>query len=357
MDILRYLRLGALPLLAPLLAGCYETIEPSLSSTPKLCMNACLTAGDTLTVSLTHTWRYTDARTFPSGVAVGDARLEVYVDGALCSTADAGDSQGNYRTDYVPRPGQTVRLVATSRRYGTAEATVSMPDEVPLLGATWTPVITNLTSLSPNGNDLLSMVDFDLTAKLRFADPVATANYYVLNLWYGLTGFTDDTLWAPLNVDSRLSDMPSFSIHGLNTDAEPLFSDYVSISEKLVFGTDDDLFDHFAFTDRLIADRTYDVTLQFTRCSLTQYSSDSTVEPPYYPVINFVLYNTSESLYKQYVWQWIYYEGLTGNMADLGLGDAVTAYSNVSTGAGVVSARTASCYQLDLRGIIARTGK
>ncbi len=68
--------------------------------------------------------------------------------------------------------------------------------------------------------------------------------------------------------------------------------------------------------------------------------------------VNIDLSHISTDYYKFLLSFWAATEGISGALGGVGLGDAVFEYSNVSSGAGIVSAQAKSTYELDIRKLI-----
>ncbi len=79
-------------------------------------------------------------------------------------------------------------------------------------------------------------------------------------------------------------------------------------------------------------------------------------DPDYFDCELILELNTiSESYYNWGSYLWQYEDGLLVGLGDLGLGDPVWAYSNVSTGAGVVAARSVATYTIKLKDFLEKT--
>ena len=75
MAILRKLLILELPLI---LSGCREELDLDIETTPVLCLNSLITAGEPIYVTVTHTWLYTDESSRKDH-SVKDAVLSIYV--------------------------------------------------------------------------------------------------------------------------------------------------------------------------------------------------------------------------------------------------------------------------------------
>ncbi len=59
-----------------------------------------------------------------------------------------------------------------------------------------------------------------------------------------------------------------------------------------------------------------------------------------------------QSYYYWAVYKWNADEGILGDLSDMGLAESKWGYSNVSTGAGVVAARSVAGYTISLKGFL-----
>ena len=125
MAILKYLYPVTFALL---LSGCYEDFVPKIDVGPVLCINSVITAGQPIDVSVSHSWMY-DSESGERHHGVDDAEVSIYANGTL---------QGG---DYIPREGDDIHIVARSEKYGTAEASVTVPLAVPVAALDFTPEI------------------------------------------------------------------------------------------------------------------------------------------------------------------------------------------------------------------------
>ncbi|MDE6693171.1 MAG: DUF4249 domain-containing protein, partial [Muribaculaceae bacterium] len=76
--ILKYFHILLLSLVA--LTSCYTDFEPDLKSTPVVCINSLITAGDSIHVEVTRTWRYSEGDPLVKlDVMLRDAEVSLYV--------------------------------------------------------------------------------------------------------------------------------------------------------------------------------------------------------------------------------------------------------------------------------------
>ena len=299
--------------LALLMWGCYEDFTPKVDSRPVLCLNSLITAGEPVEVEVTRTWLFTDEGA-AADHGVVDATVAVYANGLAVGRG------------YIAREGDRIRIEADSPRYGHAEAEVTVPFSVVpscvSLAATnvsvWRGPIQGWTEVD---------MSFDLNVGLAVSDPAATVNYYHL-------------AWQIYLDDGPDIYGHEISFYGgtLETEFEPIFSEHISELDAV---SGNDSWGFTFFTDRQFSGRTY--TLHLCNKGARYSIACEGFDPAWLDCgLVFTLSTVSESYYNWAVYKWNTDNGLAGDLADIGLGDPLRGYSSVSTGAGVVAARTTS---------------
>lgn len=315
-----------------ILTGCYEAFTPDIEYEPVLCMNSMITAGQPIEVSVTHTRLYTDET---ADTEVPDASIAIYANGTL---QEAG---------YIAREGDHIRLVAESSTYGRAEAEVIVPVAVGPESVEWIPTINSVYAENTEDPGVHANISFNLTATINIADPAEKENFYRFSyLGFYHSGNDGDDLYEASGPDKI-----AFSTGNFKYSAEPIFSEHIGIFESVMGG---DSFGFAFFTDRQFSGKTYPLHLLFSEC---WWMADTDEWNPEFLDCGFelTLHTISESYYNwsNYLWQrdW----GPAGDLGDIGLGDALWGFSNVSTGAGVVAAQSYKTYTVNLKDFIEET--
>lgn len=314
------------------LTGCYEDFIPETDVKPVLCLNSLITAGEPIEVEVSHTWLYTD--TWQPDTSVDDATVVILVN---------GEEKG---TGYFPKEGDHIKITADSRRYGHAEAEVTVPYAVPIASISWTPALTSVRRDETADKKMMCNLTFNLKAEIMVEDPDETENYYLFsyNSYYN-DGESGDGVWYEKGM--RYADV-YFSAGTLKYEAEPIFSEHIGVFESI---SGADPYGFSFFTDRQFSGKGYPLHIQFTDGRYMVESREWNAE-----LLDcgyeFVLYSVSESYYgwANYVWQRD--EGPRGDLSEVGFGEPLWGYSNVSTGAGVVAAQSFSTYRLNLKDFI-----
>lgn len=326
MAILKKLLL-ILPVL--MLTGCYEDYIPDIDVKPVLCLNSLIVAGQPIEVDVTHTWLYTDVDA-DKDHKVPDARLNIYVNGQL------------QPEDYLAREGDRIRIVAVSDKYGTAEAEVTVPVAVVPSLRTWTATPISVWHEDLEGWAMNAIVDFNVNAELTIDDPANIENYYEFSR-YGYNKHIDEETdddymhasWNPV----------SLSLGTFKIEFEPIFAEHIGDFEAV---SGSSVSDFNFFTDRSFSGGSYTLNLFFEGMEFfgrLQEYDDSALDCG----LTLVLYTVSKSKYNWANYSWQVWEGMLGDIGDIGFGDPVWGYSNVSTGAGVVAAQSSASVTINLR--------
>ena len=317
-----------LPLfIASLLTSCYETFTPDIDTTPVLCINSLITAGKSIDVRVSRTWLYTDDST--TDHSVDDAEIFIYVNGALESP------------DYIPREGDTIKVIAQSNTYGSAEAEVCVPYFVPAKSLKSNSVLINSWRTENDDSTETISVDFNLHVDMEIADPASTKNYYQLSIlgYNKSSDYTDDFGASP-----NLPEI-SFNFGSLKYEAEPIFTEHIDVFESIMGNADCSGFTFF--TDRQFSGKTYTLHLAFENGSYFLRTDKS--DPEMFDCgLILTLHTISKSYYNWINYLWHRDEGLIGELGDVGFGDPMWGYSNVSTGAGIVAAQSYATYTVSL---------
>lgn len=327
MDILRHI----LPILpAVLLTGCFEDFDPNVDSTPTLCLNSLIKAGEPIEVEVTHTWTFNDMAAAQNH-EVTDAKVIIFANGDIVGS------------DYIPKEGDIIGITAESPEYGKATAEVTVPYATPIGKVKATPSLTSIYEGNEDASRYEMLVDimFNLSIEMDVNDPAGVDNYY--HFGYGkYFGMTDD------NENDRF-EVPwpdSFSLGKFEYNSEPIFKEHIGVFET-VMGNDEGS-DFVFFSDSQFPGKTYTLHLNFTdnRFSLKSVKYDESLLE-----WGVVLYLTtvSKSYYNWAVYKWNVDEGISGELSDIGMAEPKWGYSNVSTGAGVVAAQSTSSVVIDLK--------
>ncbi|MDE7438231.1 MAG: DUF4249 domain-containing protein [Muribaculaceae bacterium] len=327
--------------LAVMLTGCFSDFEPDIESKPVVCINANAKVGETLDIFVTRTWRWSEYRTSEdrftnNDISLKDAAVTLYVNDEVYAenipfsewTDDElwwGEEKKmlGYRTDYVPQCGDKIRIVAVSKDYGSAEGETIVPFAVDIDRIKIKSDITEI--------DYTGAICYTGEASLEvfFTDPDDDMNYYMFE--------------ASLNNDSNY---PFYSTGYFDFEMEPLFTEHVSPLESIVSET----YGYTLFSDRMIQGKQYPLHIRLEGIYYTIKKDDKIDDNQ--SNVALTLYSLSESYYKHVISVWQSEDGVTGALGGVGLADQVWKCSNVSTGAGVISAIAPSTIRVPLSRIV-----
>ena len=325
MAILRYLFSSVL---AIALVACYEDFTPNIDVTPVLCLNSLITVGEPIKVDVTKTFLYTDQREEHD---VDDAVVTVFANG---ESVDA---------DYLPKEGDKIRIEAVSTKYGRAEGEVTVPYAVPIQTVNFNRSV--IDSYVSDDEDMYAVVRFNFDADLKFKDAADVDNYYKFD--YATIQPTPEAN-VEIGEDGEIiwTEYPNvwFNIGSFQADREPIFGEHIGAMDAAM-GADSYGFPFF--TDRQFPGKEYTLHLNFTACHY-QISSMKWQPELLDGAVKLTLSTISKSLYDWANCRWQTEQGLIGGLGEFGLADPIWGYSNVSTGAGIIAARSSSEYTISL---------
>ncbi len=324
MGILRFFTAGVL---AAALSGCYTDFEPKVDVEPVLCVNCIVTAGEPIEPKVTRTWLYTDTNGAQHN-AVDDATVTIYANGQAVSA------------NYLPKAGDLIRIHASSGRYGEADGEVRVPDAVPVGDVEFEPKVSYIYYDEQDGVAYF-LVTFVMGLRVAIPDPANVENYY----HYGLSSYgSDETEYEP---DGNY--FAGVYSGGLDFKYEPIFGEHISAIESVIGA---DSYGFTFFTDRQFSGKTYWLNIKYTRCEANFVLPVEELDAGLDCGFTVRLSSLSESYYNWYNYCWHEYDGLLGDLQNVGLGEPLSGYSNVSTHAGVIAARNVSEYKIDLRAFL-----
>ena len=371
MNMRRFFRKYILPLILSLvLTSCFSDFEPDIESKPVLCMISNISDGDSIKVSLTHTWRWSDKTEsvsencpwgsdgkLDSDLLVKNAQVKLYVNDEYKETLKFSKGIGGsgsypddgivyrwddypwtttgyvyYIAEYIPKCGDNIRLEAESDEYGSAWAEVTVPQTVEIDSVDYT-----ISNFEDRNSTLSEFYIFDMNLSMWFSDPGNETNYYMFD--------TSSSGYFKGEDDQGIEYKESVTFRDETDD--PLFTEHVSAIDHVLAETSGYSF----FSDRQISGKSYPLHVRLEGVS---YQIDNRLATPDMEnsYISLILYSISPSYYRHVISVWAANDGIVGALGDVGLAEPVFAASNVSTGAGVVSASAKYEYKLYMRQLI-----
>lgn len=325
MAILKYITPIAAALL---LTACYEDFDPNIDIKPVLCINSVITAGQPAQVEVSRTWLYTEGS--DSVRTAKDAIVNIYANGVL--------QDAKYRA----KEGDTIRIHAVSKTYGEAEAQVVVPQKAPGEVLSVTPSLIGSKWEDVDRYGQYAAIDFSFDVSLKVYDPENDTDNYFYVAWDNFksnVGGTQSSNWGWGVVE------PVIEVDFCDYSSEPIFNEHVNNFDHVM--GNGGAYANF-FTDRQFAGKDYVLRLLFERCKYMT-PIDRRFNPDYYNCgINIIVETISRSNYnwKEYLWQ--RNAGSLEQLGQSGYSEPIPSYSNVSTGAGIVMARTVTKYKINL---------
>ncbi|MDE6340455.1 MAG: DUF4249 domain-containing protein [Muribaculaceae bacterium] len=313
-----------------LLTGCYEDFVPDIDTTPVLCINSLITAGQPIEVKVSRTWLYTEENA-DIDHSVADASVKITVNGELKGS------------DYIAREGDNIMISAESPTYGEAHAEVKVPYAPDAELLRWTPTLNGYWHNDNNNYKMTAEILFNLAAELQIKDDPREDNFYrfsylgYFHSYSGDNGF-DDILEMPYPPEAN------FDLGKFQTEMEPIFSEHISVLEYITSGGS---YGFSFFTDRQFTGKSYTLNLQFSDCQYEVQAkewSPELLDCGY----TFTIHSISRSYYEWANYEWQRDEGIMMDLSEIGFNDPIWGYSNVSTGAGVVAAQAMTTVTLPL---------
>lgn len=317
MDFLKYIAAAAA---TALLTGCHQEFIPKNTPAPVLCLNALVVADEPVeNLVVSRTALYTeDVRAHE--LNLGDCTFEILADGQL------------QERNYIPHPGDRLTLRATHQTYGTVCADVEVPRPADIAAMRCIPEITDIAEYP---DDNFATVRFNLNIELDITDIAGQADYFNFS-WIS---------WSPEVTGSVSPVWGTYFQHGtFNYKADPIYGEHITAFDAVISSAEPGDFNFF--TDTMFRDGKYTLHMQI-RDNVFWY----------YPEVGDCIFDcgitlwlntVSQSFYNWGMFAWQFDYGIFNDLADLGLGDPMATYSNTSTGAGVVAARTPTALKIDL---------
>ena len=287
------------------LTACLTEVDLSdLRESPRLVVNGVAVAGESLRVSVTRTWFYTDEH---PNVVIPDATVRLYVNGRYEETLPfvPGDTlfnaAGNYQAAFVPQVADRLRLEVSAPGYEAVHAETEVPPSSLLLDA----------------KAVQEVITADGTMKrisyaIRLQDALEEENYYLFRLEEGYLSEDSTYRWHVLYLDYA---------------EDPLFGQNSSALDQILFPQYLPGYDGRVFSDEVINGQTYTIRLQNT-----YYLSGM----PRTKRLRVRLYAISSDYYKYLkILQDQSDRSFANHLIDAGLAEPIRVYSNIDGGLGI----------------------
>lgn len=342
-----------LPLLllsvSAMLTSCYNDFEPDLESTPVVCLNSLIIAGNELKAEVTRTWRYSEGYPLDGhlNIYLNDSEVSLYVNDKfeenlyLCAdTLESHEIKPVFRANYIPKEGDKIKLTVSNKTYGNAEAEVTVPYAVDI-----DKVETKISNEEIFEDSATRYsVAFDMHVNVSFTDPANSLNYYLFDIDRGTY-----SKYGPFDFFPEYDNIYESVYISADYSREPLFSEHITPIETVI---SDGYGLYTVFSDRQISGKRYTLDVP-TECSYF-WENENQIDVEKRVTINVKLYHISQEYYNFMLSLWAATEGVSGALGDVGLGQPVWEFSNVSTGAGIVAAAAVSTVTLNVYDLLTK---
>ncbi|MBD5206404.1 MAG: DUF4249 family protein [Bacteroidales bacterium] len=313
------------------LSSCYTDFNPKSDEKPELCINSLITAGEPIEVRLSHTYHYNLINT-DTDLSVNDGIVRIFINDIEVDK------------DYVPKEGDRIVIYAESPTYGSAMAEVSVPKALCLGNINYkvTEINENNKTISEIGNSEYQLnVDFNLEVEIEIINNDSKVNYFQ---------FYYEGYYPTVNGISRMENFSEeekifFHPGNLEYSLENIFQEHIGILDNAISA---EISSHYQlFTDKMFSNEKYTLHLLFT-AGKYEMQTDFLSRELFDCGVMIHINSISQSLYNYGLYLWNQEESMSANLADFGLADLKWGYSNVSTGAGIVAARTKNKIRIDI---------
>lgn len=332
---MRYLLLWAV--LACLFSSCIEDIDLNhIRPDAKLVLNCATVPEQPVSAYLSRTWFYVDGK---PNLGIEGAEVQLYVNDVfqekMALSEDTIQQLGSrYLSEYRPRVGDRLKIVASAKDYTHIEAVTELPE---------LPQVTNVSISHKHKVDsnLSNVEQFQChdEFQLTFHDDPAVDNYYLI--------YARDTYLYIHEGDTTYRWNNSY----LDFGNEPLFANQVSAIDRVLENNGIGYFGGMAFSDELVKGKTYTLNVKGSTSSYSYYGTGyGEIENlPHERIYQISFCSISRSYYN-YLKTLADYRNssFTGDLASVGLAEPIKVYSNVAGGTGFLGAAT--CETFELRG-------
>ena len=309
---MKYTKLIYMPLIA-LMGSCVDEFNPDFDNTPIAVLNALIQADSTVSVSVSRSFTTLDGSNGGESVErniIKNAVVTLFINGQDLGKMTYDPSSLKYNSTVKAKSKDIVTIKVTTKDYGSAEGTTSVPDKIKNAGWSYTASVEidyDTTIIYPGGESYhpeVAIINYSVT----FQDTADEENYYML--------YSND-------LDFECKD----PIIGENdTPLDAIYTKYTEL---------------YFFSDKSISGKEYTINFSCRYSKGLHYFPGNGTDK----IINKVgLYSISRDYYLYLLSIHKKYEGLNGMLEDFGISEPKVVYTNVSPGIGIVAAETPVCY-------------
>ena len=314
--------------------ACVKEINlDDLRPEPTMVVNCVAATGESLRVSVSRTWFFTDDY---MNVELEGAQVKLFVNDAFREEMrfQEGDkvfnTRGCFSSDFIPQAGDRIRIEASCPKFGEAKAETIVPNSVEITSASVKVMGIN----EPNQRTGV----YEIT----FKDDPNVTNYYLLRLEEGAPVFdgiakkyTGEYVWY--DTDPNFATDPIFG-QSFSALDQIVGNDWISGRDGGVFS--DELINGQEYTIRLLSP-SYNGTMRSAMPLLRPYVPWDQLDKSDYSPIPFILRVHLYPISSDYYWylkvlQDKNMQSVSNSLIDAGLAEPLRVYSNIEGGVGIL---------------------
>ncbi|WP_106830307.1 DUF4249 domain-containing protein [Parabacteroides pacaensis] len=298
------------------LGSCTSEIEVHFDKIPeKIVLNAILHPDSLITAHVSHSIQVGEDI---STSYLNDAVVEVSINGIPQGRMERAEDNGFYRLPGMfPKAGDRIRMDVSSPEYEAASSEVVFPGKVDILSVD--------TTSNVHLSDWLTR---DIRLQVRFKDPPAEKNYYLLAI-------------IPETIEIEGGKESSYSSYvSVNLKEEIIFENNRQTPEGWDYSESSN---RGIFRDEQISGQEYTLKVTVERCSYSTETERGSITNK----LKIRLYSVSDSFYR-YQLSYMRKEDADNNFGNSGLKEPVQLYSNIENGYGLFTGIQMSEYEIVL---------
>lgn len=304
--------------------SCMKEVDlEHLRPDPKLVLNSVASQGEPLKASLSRTWFYTD--NYPN-VTIEDAKLNLYVNDRLIGEMnwEVEESEyystANYVSSYIPVAGDKIRIEAEKDGFRGVMAEDVIPGK---------PALKKLVGETYK-EDSPYYSSEKRRYKVTFSDDPRANDCYLISFSLGRPTYDHENNQGSVPT---FTGEYSWSQEYIDFTSDPVFSDKISILDRVLGNDWLSGYGGRPFSDELFNGKEYTMTLDSNSGSYTYWPYEEEQMPD---SIRVYLYAISEPYYKYLSAVASLSDGsLNNDLADIGLAEPVRVFSNIKGGLGI----------------------
>lgn len=326
------------------LTACWQDIDLTYNEEfdPVLCLNADITADQPFVIKLSRTWLVTDSTAYTSDTTlVKNASVAVYFDDKLVArpsysvfTDSTHSTRRGYLCEQRPVPGTRIRITADAPRYGHVEAETTVPYPAKVGRVTGMILFDRSVENAPWGDTDSDFSWGNQNARIDLYIPVGDSA--AQQDWYQF-----------YSNDYKRYELPEVycNLGWIDYAADKIFAEHIDGYETVMGGSS---FGFSIFSDKSFSGGEHKLHIKYPTVTIRPARYKTLEQALGSLTVEVELNSISQSYYGWEMYRWFEQSSIVGDMSGIGLGDMIEPYSNTSTHAGVVTARTKTTVPINL---------